>query len=274
MIDVVPLSPTIGALVSGIDLGRPLDDKHRDELVDALLEWKVLFFHEQDITAEQQVAFAQEFGDLEVHPLAPHHEGLPEVMVLTHDDTPPVEGVYRENIWHSDVSWRAIPSAASVLRAVEVPPIGGDTLWADMYAAYAGLSAGMRSFLEGVTAVHDFVPAFGHMLAPHALAEMRAKFPPVEHPVVRTHPVTGRKLLFVNSSFTVRITGMDLDESRALLHFLTSRAACPEYQCRFQWRPNSVAMWDNRCTQHYAVQDYWPQRRVMERVTVIGDRPT
>jgi taurine dioxygenase len=163
---------------------------------------------------------------------------------------------------------------ASILRAVEVPPIGGDTLWADMYAAYEGLSTGMRAFLDGLTAIHDFLPAFGPHLAPGALAEMRATFPQVEHPVVRTHPVTGRKLLYVNASFTVRIVGMGLDESHALLDFLTTRAATPEYQCRFRWRPSSVAMWDNRCTQHYANQDYWPQRRVMQRVTIIGDRPT
>jgi taurine dioxygenase len=274
MLDLAPLSPTIGAEVHGVDLAQPLEDKTRDALLDALLGWKVLFFRDQDITAAQQVAFARQFGDLEVHPFAPKAEGFPEVMVLAHDDAPPVDGAYRENIFHSDVSWRDSPSMASVLRAVEVPHIGGDTLWADMYAAYEGLSKGMRTFLDGLTAVHDFLPAFRHAMAPNAVAEMRAKFPPVEHPVVRTHPVTGRKLLYVNASFTVRIAGMGLDESHALLDFLTTRAATPEYQCRFRWRPNSVAMWDNRCTQHYATQDYWPQRRVMERVTIIGDRPT
>jgi taurine dioxygenase len=273
MLDLIPLSPTIGAEVDGVDLGGPLDDKTGESLLEALLEWKVLFFRDQDISAAQQVAFARRFGELEIHPFAPHHDAAPEVMVLTHDDAPPVPGAYRESIFHSDVSWREIPSMASVLRAVEVPPIGGDTLWADMYAAYEGLSPGMRSFLQGLTAVHDFLPAFGRTLAPEALAEMRAKFPPVEHPVVRTHPATGRKLLYVNASFTVRIAGLELDESHALLDFLTTRAAIPEYQCRFRWRPNSVAMWDNRCTQHYATQDYWPQRREMRRVTIIGDRP-
>jgi taurine dioxygenase len=273
MLDLFPLSPTIGAQVQGLDLTQPLDDKTRALLIEAITEWKVLFFRDQDLSAAQLVALARGFGELEVHPFAPHRDGSPEVMVLDHDESPPVDGAYRENIWHSDVSWRELPSMASVLRAVEVPPVGGDTLWSDMYAAYEGLNAGMRTFIDGLRAVHDFVPAFGRLMTPRALADMRDKFPPVEHPVVRTHPVTGRKLLYVNSSFTVRIVGMDLDESRALLAFLTACPARPEYQCRFRWQPGSVAMWDNRCTQHYAVQDYWPQRRVMQRVTIIGDRP-
>lgn len=273
MLDLFPLSPTIGAEVHGIDLGETPDDKTRDALLEALFDWKVLFFRDQDITAAQQVAFARTFGELEIHPVAPNVDGQPEVMLLIHGDAPPVDGANAENIFHSDVSWREIPSMGSLLRAVEVPSIGGDTLWADMYAVYEGLSPGMRTYLDGLTAVHDFLPAFGPLLSPDKLAEMRTNFPQVEHPVVRTHPVTGRKLLYVNASFTTRIAGVDLDESRALLDFLTTRAKRPEYQCRFRWKPNSVAMWDNRCTQHYATQDYWPQRREMQRVTIIGDRP-
>ena len=259
--------------MDGLDLAEPLDDKTKTLLSEALIDWKVLFFRNQNVTPSQHVEFASNFGELEVHPFAGHHDGHPEVMVLHHDEAAAVDGAYRENIWHSDVSWREVPSMASVLRAVEVPAVGGDTLWSDMYAAYEGLSAGMRAFIERLTAVHDFMPAFGRLLSPETLAEMRAKYPPVEHPVVRTHPVTGRKLLYVNCSFTVRIVGMDLDESRDLLAHLTTRATLPEHQCRFHWRPGSIAMWDNRCTQHYAVQNYWPERRIMERVTIIGDRP-
>lgn len=273
MLDVTPLSPTIGAEVGGVDLSQPLEEKTRDAVLEALLEWKVVFFRDQDITAAQQIAFAANFGELEIHPFAGHLDGHPEVMVLDHDDTPVPDGAYRENIWHSDVSWREVPSMASVLRAVEIPPIGGDTLWADMYGVYEGLSAAMRRFLDGLTAVHDFYPAFGQTMPPERLASMRAQFPPVAHPVVRTHPETGHKLLYVNASFTTRIVGMSMEESHALLDFLVTRAAAPEHQCRFRWRPNSVAMWDNRCTQHYANQDYWPQRRIMNRVTIIGDRP-
>jgi taurine dioxygenase len=273
VLDLVPLTPTIGAEVHGIDLARPVEEKERSFIDEALAEWKVLFFRDQELTGAQQVAFARNFGELEVHPFAPHLDGLPEVMVLDHGGERVPEGAYRENIWHSDVSWRAIPSQASVLRAVEVPALGGDTLWADMYAAYEGLSAGLRAWVDGLRAVHDHLPAFAASVPPERLAAMRAEYPPVEHPVVRLHSVTGRKLLYVNDSFTTRIVGLSRPESDALLRFLVRQAATPEYQCRFHWRENSVAVWDNRCTQHYANQDYWPARRRMERVTIIGERP-
>jgi taurine dioxygenase len=268
------MTPTIGAEVLDIDLSRDLHEKAIQGLEDALTEWKVLFFRDQDMTREQHVAFARHFGDLEIHPFTGHREGSPELMVLSHGDEPRVEGAYAENIWHSGVSWREVPSKASVLRAIEVPEVGGDTLWSDMYAAYEGLSRETRSFIDDLTAIHDFMPAFGPFISPEKSLEMRAAFPPVHHPVVRTHPVTGRPLLYVNSSFTTRITGMSLNQSNAILHLLFEQVAMPEYQCRFHWRQNSIAMWDNRCTQHYATQNYWPQRRVMERATIIGDRPT
>jgi len=273
MLTVVPMTPTIGAEVIDVDLADDLDDKVVRAIEDALIDWKVLFFRGQEISRQQHVAFAARFGQLEVHPFTGHHEGVPELMVLSHGDEPPVEGAYAENIWHSDVSWREIPSKASVLRAVEVPELGGDTLWADMYAVYEGLSPALRSFVDGLTAVHDFVPAFAPFIAQEKLVEMRAKFPVVHHPVVRVHPVTGRRLLYVNGSFTTRILGMSLNQSDALLRLLYEQTAMPEYHCRFHWQPNSIAMWDNRCTQHYATQNYWPQRRVMERATIIGDRP-
>jgi taurine dioxygenase len=273
MLELAPLSPTIGAEVRGVDLSGHFDAEATSALRDALLEWKVLFFRNQSLTPDQQLAFGRRFGELEVHPFAGHRDGYPELMVLDRDDTPPVEGQYRENVWHSDVTWRLCPSMGSILRAVQLPPIGGDTLWADMYAAYDDLSPSMQSSLEGLTAIHDFLPAFGPAIPPDQVAVMREQFPLAEHPVVATHPETGRKLLYVNASFTTRIVGMDLDESRSLLAFLTTRAARPEYQVRFRWEPGSVAFWDNRCTQHYAVQDYWPERRVMERATIVGEVP-
>jgi taurine dioxygenase len=274
MFDLTELSPTIGAEVASIDLAAGLDHATIAKLQEALLEYKVLFFRDQHLTPDEHLDFARCFGELEVHPFAQHREGYPELMQLRHDDTPPVDGQYQENIWHSDVTWRLRPSLGSILRAVEVPPIGGDTLWADMYKAYDDLSASMRAALEGRTAIHDFLPAFGPGIPPERISAMREQFPLAEHPVVRTHPETGRKLLYVNASFTTRIVDMDLDESRALLAFLTSRAARPEYQVRFRWQPGSIAFWDNRCTQHYAVQDYWPQRRTMERATIVGDTPS
>ncbi|HKE12335.1 MAG TPA: TauD/TfdA family dioxygenase [Myxococcota bacterium] len=268
-IRVHPLSPQIGAEIRGLDLAKPLDLSTFEELHRAFLAHQVIFFRGQDITAEQHVAFARLFGELETHPFVAHKPGHPEVMVLRHG--PDNRG--RENTWHSDVTWRQAPSLGSVLRAVEVPEIGGDTLFANMQAAYLGLGDATQRLLSGLTAIHDFVGVFGRGLAAEALAEMRAKYPPAEHPVVRTHPETGRKGLYVNAAFTTGIKGMTPAESRSLLALLYRQAAIPEYQCRFRWENNAIAFWDNRACQHYAVSDYWPKVRHMERVTIAGDRP-
>jgi taurine dioxygenase len=272
-ITVASLTPTIGAVIGNIDLSRPLDSATQDALRAALLKWKVLFFRDQDITTEQHLDFAGRFGALEVHPFAPHKEGYPQVLAITHG--PGNKG--KENTWHSDVTWRAEPSLGSVLRALEVPPVGGDTLFADMYAAYDGLKDEVKAKIEGAKAAHDFT---------HFRAAMRKRgkseadieafnkqYPTVEHPVVRTHPETGRKCLYVNAAFTMHIVGMEKAESNTLLKHLYAQAAIPEYQCRFRWERNSIAFWDNRASQHYAVSDYYPAVRRMERVTVIGDKP-
>jgi taurine dioxygenase len=265
----VPLSPTVGAEIGGVSLAKPMDDETFDEIHRALLEYKVIFFRDQDITPEQHVAFAGRFGELEVHPFVPHREGHPAVMVLEKNDK---IGGY-ENVWHSDVTWRLAPSLGSVLLAREVPAVGGDTLFSDMYAAYEGLSERVRASLEGLRAVHDFTLTFGRLMSPEELAKKQQEFPPAEHPVVRTPPETGRKGLYVNAAFTSHIVGMEKDESDRLLALLYSQASVPEYQCRFRWRPHSVAFWDNRAVQHYATSDYFPQRRLMERVTIVGDTP-
>ena len=272
-LSVSPLTPTIGAQIEGIDLTQPLDAETRDALRAQLLEWKVLFFRDQDMTTEQHLAFSRNFGALEVHPFAPHKPDYPEVLAITHDR----DNKGKENTWHSDVTWRAEPSLGSVLRAVEVPAFGGDTLFADMYAAYDGLTDDVKARIEGKKAVHDF----GHFrmamrkrgMSEEAIEAFNIKYPKVEHPVVRTHPETGRKGIYVNAGFTQHIVGMDKDESDALLKHLHAQASIPEYQCRFRWQKNSVAFWDNRSSQHYAVSDYWPAVRRMERVTIIGDRP-
>ena len=269
MIDVRPLSPTIGAEVSGIDLGQVPDDATFAELDKAFMDHKVLFFRDQPITSDQHVAFCRRFGDLEVHPFVPSKPGYPEVMRLVHDEN--WRGT--ENNWHSDVTWRQEPSLGSMLRAVEVPAVGGDTLFADMEAAYDALGDTMKTMLDGLVAVHDFTRVFGFGKSADELAELREKYPPAEHPVIRTHPVTGRKSIYVNVGFTSHIRGLRLDESAQLLKYLYRQASVPEYQCRFHWTPDSFALWDNRCVQHYAVSDYWPERRVMERVTIVGDRP-
>lgn len=265
----VPLSPTVGAEIGGVDLAQPLDDETFAEVHRALLAYKVIFFRDQQITTEQHLAFARRFGELEVHPFAPQKPGHPEVLVLEKNAD---FGGY-ENIWHSDVTWRLQPSLGSVLRAVEVPPVGGDTLFCDMYAAFEGLDDAVRTRIDGLRAVHDFTQTFGRALSPEQLAEKQKEFPAAEHPVVRTHPETGRKALYVNAAFTSHVVGLPRDESRALLDLLYRQATVPEYQCRFRWRPGSIAVWDNRAVQHYAASDYFPQRRVMERVTIIGDTP-
>lgn len=265
---VTPLSPTIGGEISGVDLGTPLDHDLRADLLRALLEWKVLFFRDQHLTGEQHRAFAAAWGPLEVHPFLPSGE-VDDVVRFEKSDT---EKGY-ENIWHSDVSWRTVPSFGSVLRAIEVPRVGGDTLWCDMAAAYDGLSREVRDRIESLTAVHDFANSFGALMEPDDLARWRAEHPPVEHPVVRVIPENGRRVLYVNRIFTSHIVGLEPDESDALLEQLCRQADVPEYQCRFRWQAGSVAFWDNRSTQHYACSDYWPQRRVMERVTVIGEIP-
>jgi taurine dioxygenase len=265
---VRPLGPVIGAEIEGVHLGEPLTPRLRDELNRALLEWKVLFFRDQDITSAQQRAFARNWGELETNPFLPAGEN-DEVTRFARDGSMPAF----KNIWHVDVTFRPNPALGSVLRLVEVPPLGGDTMWADMAAAYDNLPDEVRSRVDGLHAVHDYIPGFNRFSDPELLARWQEKFPPVEHPVVRTHPETGRRTLFVNQAFTTHVVGMDRAESDRLLQYLFTQAHVPEYQVRFHWTRNAVAFWDNRATQHYAVNDYAPHPRVAERVAITGDRP-
>ena len=270
-----PLTPTIGAEVDGVQLASALDGELRAELHRALLEWKVLFFRDQVLDAEEHAGFAHQWGALEVNPLARVGASAPLPGFAQSAGSPVARlntGGY-ENVWHSDTTWRDTPSMGSVLRAVQVPAVGGDTLWADMGAAYDGLPDDIKARVEGLVAVHDWVQTFGRNMEASLRDELRVTFPPVEHPVVRTHPETGRKTLFVNAAFTTHIVGLDADESTDLVGFLYRQAAYPEYQCRFRWSVGSVAFWDNRATQHYASSDYAPHPRHMERVTIVGDRP-
>ena len=222
---------------------------------------------------QAHVAFAARFGGLEVHPFTKNDPAHPEVIHLVNDeDHPP-----NINVWHSDVTWRAEPSLGSILRAREVPEVGGDTLFANMEAAYEGLDDATKERIDDLCAVHDNEGFLRGMKAQGASAEeiegMREKYPPSVHPVVRTHPVSGNKSLYVNRAFTRRIVDMDPAESDALLHKLYLQAWIPDYQCRFRWQNDSLAFWDNRAVQHYAAADYWPARRAMERVTIVGERP-
>ena len=267
------LSPTIGAELLDIDLKKPLTDSLKDEIYQALLVYKVIFFREQDLTIEEHMDFAKNFGELEIHPFTINDERYPEVLKITHNE----KSKGRENTWHSDVTWRLEPSLGSILRMKESPKVGGDTLFADMYAAYEDLSDEVKEKLDGAVAVHDFA-GFRKRLEKNGASKeeievFNKKYPMPEHPVIRTHPDTGKKLIYVNAAFTQYIKDWDPDDSSTMLRFLYSRAATPEYQCRFVWEDDSIAFWDNRSVQHYAASDYWPQVRRVERVTIVGDRP-
>jgi taurine dioxygenase len=268
-IRVEPMSPTIGAEIGGLRMSGALPDEQIAEVRQALLDWKVVFFRDQDVSVEDHVAFGRRFGELEIHPFTPNLPDHPEVVVIHHGP----KSKQGQNRWHSDVTWRQKPSLGSILRARIVPRIGGDTLFADMVAAYEGLDDALKAQIDGLTAVHSFSRVFGARLSEDERAEMRAQYPDARHPVVRTHPETGRRSLYVNAAFVSHIEGMERAESSALLQRLYRQASIPEYQCRFRWRVDSVAFWDNRAVQHYASFDYLPNERRVERVTVAGDRP-
>ena len=268
--DAQRLGATIGAVISGVDLRVEQPQDVIDELRAALLAYKVIFFRDQPITAEQHVAFARRFGELEVHPFIPGNTGVPELVRF--EKGADVAGY--ENSWHHDVTWRDIPSMGAILHGVEIPDIGGDTLFADMYAAYDGLPDDVKARIDLAEASHDFMRAFSRQVPEERREEMRAKYPLQYHPVVPRHAETGRRHLYVNKVFTSAIVGLDPDESAELLAFLYMQANRPEYQCRFTWEADSIAFWDNRAAQHYAASDYWPDRRVMERASIVGSRPT
>ena len=263
-----PVSPVIGAEVSGIDLARPLDDVTLHRLEEALSQHLVLFFRDQDLTLEQHEALGRRFGELHVHPVAPKDAEHPEVFVVHADEK---ASFVAGSLWHSDVSCDITPPMGSLLRMVRVPPSGGDTLFASMYAAFDALSDRMQQLLCGLTAVHEGEHYYRDRYGSGHLRD--ATHPVAEHPVVRTHPITGRQALFVNEVFTTRLKDLPLLESDALLAFLFKHCATPAFQCRFQWRPHSIAFWDNRCTQHLAIWDYYPEVRHGYRVTIKGDRP-
>ncbi|MFB7512739.1 TauD/TfdA dioxygenase family protein [Streptomyces sp. NPDC056144] len=265
-IDITPLTPHIGAEITGADLTRPIGEELATELRQALLEWKVVFFRGQhDFTPEHHLALAAVWGVPEANPFFPASETA-GVSRLAKDAT----AVGQENIWHSDHSFMAAPALGSVLRAVETPPSGGDTMWADMGAAYDNLSDELKARIDGLTAVHDWVPSWGSTMTPEQIAHFRKSLPAVEHPVVVRHPVSGRKVLYVNEPFTTHVVGLSEKENRELLDELVLQARIPEYQVRFRWQPDSIAIWDNIAVQHYAINDYYPQRRVMERIAVAG----
>ncbi|AHH19334.1 taurine dioxygenase TauD-like protein [Nocardia nova SH22a] len=267
--DVRRVGVTLGAQIDGVDLTRDQPAEVIAELRRALHEYKVIFFRDQPLTAAQHVTFAARFGTLEVHPFIPSNTEQPELVRF--EKTPTVAGV--ENIWHHDVTWRPRPSMGAILHAVAVPEFGGDTLFSDMYAAYEALDAETRTRIDDLTATHDYTRAFGRGQSPEVRERMRAQHPAVSHPVVCTHEATGRRHLYVNRIFVDHIDGLSAADSHDLLDRLCRQADYPEHQVRLHWEPDTVAFWDNRAVQHYAASDYWPQARVMERASIVGNRP-
>ncbi len=268
-ITVTKLTPVIGAEIGNVDLAQPLGNQTFEEIHRALAENVVIFFRDQILTPQQHLEFGRRFGPLHVHPAAPHAPGEPELMIIHADrDSPRANG----EGWHSDVSCDPEPPMGSILYIREQPALGGDTLFANMYAAYDALSDRMKAYLDGLTAVHDGEHYYRGTFANFGVAD-KPVYPRAEHPIARTHPVTGRKALYVNRGFTTRIVGVPIEESDAVLRFLFDHAENALFQCRFRWRANSIAFWDNRCSQHRAMWDYWPNRRSGNRVTIRGERP-
>ena len=266
---VRPATPVIGAEIQGVDLDDLRDSDFR-VIRDALMSHCVVFFRDQDISIESQKALGARFGELVVHPNDPGLEGHPEVMLI-HADENSVRAT--GEAWHSDVSCDPMPPMGSILRMDTTPDSGGDTLFASMYAAYEALSDRMQGLLDGLRAVHDGGPYYREVNRLIGRDDGGRVYPSAEHPVIRTHPVTGRKALFVNEMFTQHIVDLPPAESRVILDFLFGHVARPDFQCRFRWRKNSMAIWDNRCTQHHAIWDYWPNTRTAYRVTVRGEAP-
>ncbi|MDD9902835.1 MAG: TauD/TfdA family dioxygenase [Rhodospirillaceae bacterium] len=269
-IEVDPLTPAIGAEIQGVDLSRPLDDQTFDEIHDAWMKHLVIFFRDQDLTLDQHKAFGRRFGALHIHPAAPGPEGHPEIFVVhTDKDSTFSEG----NGWHSDVSCDAEPPMGSILRLHTLPATGGDTLFCNTYLVYDNLSASMKTHLDGLTAIHEGEQIFRGRYAEEGVDDSGKNYPRAEHPLIRTHPVTGRKCVYVNQAFTTGIKELRYTEARSVLDYLFEQIERPKYQCRFRWRKHSIAMWDNRCAQHYAMWDYRPHTRSGFRVTVKGDKP-
>ena len=261
----------LGAEISGVDLRQPLQDEVFHAIEDALVEDELIIFPDQEITSDNLMDFGRRFGELTVHPFSPNEAAAPHLIKFRNDET---NAPFGTDVWHSDETFRAEPPMATILCAKEVPAIGGDTVFVSMSAAFDGLSGRMQQLISGLEAIHDLKPfraLFGDSEEDRKkLQHFELLYPPQVHPVVRIHPVSGRKVLFVNPQFTIAIKDMDERESRSLLDTLFHQALIPEYQFRHHWAPHTIAMWDNRSTQHYAVNDYYPQRRYMERVTIRG----
>ena len=279
MIDVQPISGAIGAEIGGVDLAGHLSDETIADIRRALLEHQVIFFHDQDITPDQHRAFGARFGQLDIHPFIEPLDGYPEILIVNKE---PENKFNLGNSWHSDSTFYEEPPLGALLYAKEIPPFGGDTMFTNLYLAYEALSDGMRAMLDGLNGVHspgDVFGKSGRATARESGGENSIKLRrsgdeiTAIHPLVRTHPETGRKSLYVTKSYLRGLDGMTEDESRPILDYLLNHIVKPEFTCRFTWTKGAMAFWDNRCSLHYPINDYHGYRRVMHRVTVKGDRP-
>lgn len=282
---IEPMTCSIGAELVDVSLGDAVrDDGLFNEIYQALLKYKVLFLRDQTLDKLSRVdhmAFAQRLGQLETHPMAPSHPEAPGLVQIYKNPDSPIDRY--ENSWHTDGTWRETPALGCVLRCIECPPVGGDTMWANMVLAYERLPDAVKSQIDGLWANHSFNSSFASAMPQDKRLAMKAQYPDAEHPVVRTHPETGEKTLFVNSFTTHFVNyhnkdnvryGQDYSQAAGdLLQYLLAQAEIPEYQVRWRWKPYSMAIWDNRSTQHYAVMDYPPCHRKMERAAIVGDKP-
>ena len=273
--EINSLTPTIGAEISGIDLSNNLNSQDLDSIYKNLIDHKVIFFRNQNLKPEDHITFAKSFGDIEPpHPIYPHVENFPEITLLENDPTNPPD----TDEWHTDVTFKTEPPFTSILYSKEIPPSGGDTLWCSLIAIYDALPENIKIELESKRAIHD-MGAFRNNFSSEDNKEYSKKlnagfekFGNAVHPVVKVHPILNKKFLYINPSFTRHIIGMDMTDSNNLLSYLFSFMTKPQYQVRFKWTPHTLALWDNRCTMHYAIGDYMPHRRVMNRITVLNDK--
>lgn len=276
-IDVRPLAGSMGAEISGVDLSQPLANEQVADIRQAFLDHLMIYFRSQQLSPQAQVGLARHFGKPAIYPFLKGIDGIPEVnaLIKTEDDTKAFGAT-----WHSDTSYKDCPDLGTLLYAVDVPPAGGDTLFTNAYLAYEILTDGMKQMLEGLIGVFnsDKLYAGGRAAQVSKLGEMgkaviSTETFEAEHPIVRTHPETGRKALYISRAHTLRFKNMTTDESNPLINYLSDHVVRPEFQCRLRWEPGTLAIWDNRCTQHHALNDYQGHRRHMHRVTIEGDRP-
>ena len=272
---LTPITPAIGAEISGIDLSLALSQAQLDQIYQDLMDYNVIFFREQNISPQNHVALANSFGEIEPpHPVYPHVEGFPEIVLLENDSNNPPD----TDVWHTDVTFKSDPAFTSILYSKIIPPTGGDTLWCSLSAIYESLPNDMKKYLESLRAVHDMGDFRNNFInednieSAHKLNEGYKKFGNAVHPVIKKHPITNKKLLYVNPGFTSQIVGMNMTDSNNLLSYLFNFMNKPEFQIRFKWTENTIAVWDNRCTMHYAIGDYMPHHRKMHRVTILNDK--